>query len=344
MESILIIHRSKVVRATLKRHLESNFETLEAADSESGWQLLVLNHGIVTVISGLDVSQPNDAWATSTRISGIDTQLSGIELLDRVRYSNLSRLKNLPFYLIGSETHISDIAEEAQQHKVTGFLHNGMTREEILAALHLQAEKEAADPGGEAKPLLQEPMAVGESPMLLFPTQSLREPTQLQEGVTLQSLHKVDLLSPTLFRENMGRIFERPGTQAAVLVFSIAQLESARAQLGRKALEKIVERSAKLVQAKLKSGDSMGYITSGVFAVVTPIAQLAKCAAFSTKIVHSLSAAKVAVQGKPVEFSWCAGMSSSVEDGIEGAALLDLALSRLLQAMTAGGCRVYPEG
>jgi GGDEF domain-containing protein len=79
-----------------------------------------------------------------------------------------------------------------------------------------------------------------------------------------------------------------------------------------------------------------------MFAVITPGAQLEKCQIFAARVVQSLSSAKVAVQGNPVKVSWSAGVVSSAEDAILGAALLDQARARLEEAQKAGGCRVHP--
>jgi diguanylate cyclase (GGDEF)-like protein len=335
MDSILFIHRSRVVRATLGLHLKSYFEILEAPDSEAGWQLLVLHHGIVAAVCGLDVSQENDTWATSTRISGVDTQLSGIELLDRVRHSNLARLKNLPFYLIGSETHIAEIADEAHQHKVTGFLYNGMSRREILSTLNI-TEMEAETGENFQKE------GEGASGFLL-PSQSFSAPVQ-PANVSLQSLHRVDLISAGLFRENLERLFIRPGTQAAVLVFGIDGYAEIGKQFGAKVADNIVTQCAKLVQAKLRSSDVLGYAKPGAFAVVTLVTQVEKCMTFSERVVRSLSAAKISLHGNVVKFSVSAGVANSVVDNVKGVALLEMAQSRLDQVSAAGGGRVQAVG
>jgi GGDEF domain-containing protein len=329
MENILIVHRSKVIRVTLTRHLKSHFDVLEAADCEEGWQLLVLHQNIVAVISGLDVSQKNDAWVTSTHISGVDSQLSGIELLDRMRNSSLSRIKNLPFYLIGSETHIEDIAEEARRHKVTDFLHNGMSRDAIFVTMKLQPHtvdvmRVAAQPA----------TGNGESLLPPHPPVTATKPTK---EVVLQTLHKVDLLSTQLFRDHLTRFLERPGAYAAVLVFAVDRYAELQAQLGKKAVNAIVEQAARVVQQRLRSGDTLGYARAGAFAVLTPVANLEKCAAFAERVVKNLSAAKASVSGVPVQSTWSAGIASSITDQVTGVSVLDLAMKRQEQAALGGG-------
>jgi diguanylate cyclase (GGDEF)-like protein len=329
MKNILIVHRSKVVRLTLARHLKSHFDVLEATDCEAGWQLLVLHQNIVALISGLDVSLENDVWVTSTHISGVDSQLSGIELLDRVRNSSPARIKNLPFYLIGSETHIEDITEEARRHKVTGFLYSGMSRDEIFSALNL-ADTEDAQISAQA------PLSSGED--LSAPISSF-EATKPKE-VALQTLHKVDLLSAQIFRNNLVHFFERSGAYAAVLVFAMDRYADLQAQLGKRAVDVIVAQAARVVQQGLRSGDALGYAHDGAFAVLTPVANLAKCVAFSGRVAKSLSAAKASVRGISVQSTWSVGIASSITDRVAGIAVLELALKRLEQAMREGGGRI----
>lgn len=115
MGNILIVHNSKVIRSTLARHLEADFCIVEALDGESAWQTLVLDHDLVAVIAGPDISR-----------------LNGLDLLERLRRNRLQRLKRIPFYFVGSETRIAEISPEAEKQGVTGFVLNGMGKSEIL--------------------------------------------------------------------------------------------------------------------------------------------------------------------------------------------------------------------
>lgn len=118
MGKILLVHPSKVIRSTLARHLEADFQIVEAMDGESAWQLLVLDHDLVAVITGPDISR-----------------LGGLDLLERLRRNRLQRLKRVPFYFVGSETRLAEITPEAEKQGVTGFILNGMGKSEILQLL-----------------------------------------------------------------------------------------------------------------------------------------------------------------------------------------------------------------
>jgi diguanylate cyclase (GGDEF)-like protein len=309
MDSILIVHQSKVIRATLTRYLEAHFEIFEAQDSESAWQILVLHHGVAAVISGLDISQSSESisWATSTRISGIDSQLSGMDLLDRLRNNSLPRLRQLPFYFIGSETHIAEITLEARRHKVTDFLFNGMSKPEILAKLNYH----------------EKPM-IGETTL----------PTQ-ESSIT--NLRRAGILSVNLFRNAAHRVFDRSGTQGVLIIFGIDAYDEIVGKLGKKAAESILDKFANLVLSKIKADDLIGHCGPGRFAIAVPGASLASCKAFAHRVVKGLSSAKISVEGKPLQISASFGVASRPEDGdLSGEALLDLATTRLEEAGAAG--------
>ncbi|MDR3352413.1 MAG: diguanylate cyclase [Zoogloeaceae bacterium] len=314
MSSVLLVHHSKVVRVTLGRHLKDHYSILEAQDVETAWQLLVLHHDVSVVISGLDVSQPSDVGTTSTWISGMDVQLSGITLLDRIRQNNLQRLRHVPFYIIASESRIEEISEEARQHGVTGFIANGMSREEILA-------------------VLSQPIPEGEHSPAPVEEKPASKPVPHPE---INGMRKTGLLSEHLFKEGVQRMFARPGTHGAVLLFCLEHYAKLKQSMGEKMVHGILEKFAGLVQSKVASGDFVGYYSASSFAIATHISDLDKCGAFARKVVKSLSAAKISTRGKPLTIAIQHSMVCCPADGdLEGAAILALLDSRLREKVPA---------
>jgi CheY-like chemotaxis protein len=304
MSSILLVHHSKVVRVTLTRHLHENYAILEAQDVESAWQSLVLHHDVAAVISGLDVSQSGDVGTTSTWVSGMDTQLSGFQLLDRLRQNNLPRLKHIPFYIIASESRIEEISEEAKQHGVTGFLANGMSKEEIVAILSASLHEtplEAEKPAGKPVP-------------------------------DISGMRSVGLLSDHLFKEGVQRMFARSGTRGAVLLFCLEHYADLVRGMGKAMAHGIVEKFAGLVYSKVAAGDFVGYYGDGCFAIATHISNQEQCVAFAGKVVKSLSSAKIAARGKPLRISVQYSMVCCPADGnLDGRGILDLLETRLAE-------------
>lgn len=83
---ILIVDDSRIVRATLSKHLKEFFDLVERGDGEAGWEALVADDTIQVVIS--DLSMPI---------------LDGIGFLERIRASADPRIKHVPVVIISGE-------------------------------------------------------------------------------------------------------------------------------------------------------------------------------------------------------------------------------------------------
>lgn len=296
MSNILLVHQSKVIRATLDRHLNEKFTMLEAQDGESAWQLLVLNHEVAAVIAGPDIPH-----------------LHGLHLLERLRRNRLQRLRHIPFFFVGSETRINEIREEALQLGATDFIINGMNKWDILPLLlgHLAQQQE--------KTAAPSPAAA---------------PARTKNVVHFRGS---GLLSARLFEEGVRRMFAHPGEKGAVLALGMNDFPRLVQQLGSSTAQRLAEKLAHLVRAKIGSSDFMGEHGPGTYVIATRASQLAQCEAFAQRISRSLSQAQIAVRGVPVQLHVSAGAASRPEDGrLSGEAVLALALRRMEEAMQQG--------
>lgn len=114
---ILIVDDSRMVRASIAKHIRGHFDHREESDGETGWQVLVLDHTIQAVIT--DLSMP---------------VLDGFGLLARVRNSRLARLREMPVLMIsGDEDEAS--RERAKALGVSDFVTKGIGATELLARL-----------------------------------------------------------------------------------------------------------------------------------------------------------------------------------------------------------------
>ena len=114
LRRILVVDGSRVVRATLAKHLQGEFEIVEEGDGESAWQTLMLDASIVAVISGLRTPR-----------------LEAHDLLARLRVSSMRRLRSIPFVLI-----VSDVDNQAEREfdrtcGVAGFITKSMKKSAI---------------------------------------------------------------------------------------------------------------------------------------------------------------------------------------------------------------------
>lgn len=117
LRRILIVDDSRMVRASLSRHLAGVYEIREEENGESAWQSLVLDHSIEAVISDLQMPV-----------------LDGFGLLERVRNCKLKRLREIPFVLISGDDD-AEIMEKAESMGVSDFINKGINAAELKTRL-----------------------------------------------------------------------------------------------------------------------------------------------------------------------------------------------------------------
>ena len=135
-QRILVVDGSRVVRATLRKHLTEAYTVIEESDGESAWQTLMLDAGISAVISG---AHP--------------PRLDALDLLGRMRTRSKRHLHGLPFLLV-----VSDVENHADRERdlaagVTGFISKSMKKGAILERLAaLVAAPDKTDDSAEKHP------------------------------------------------------------------------------------------------------------------------------------------------------------------------------------------------
>ncbi|MBI1905495.1 MAG: diguanylate cyclase [Rhodocyclales bacterium] len=117
MSKVLIVDDSRIVRASLIKHIRGRFEFREEPDGEAGWQALVVDPAIALVLT--DIGMP---------------QLDGYGLLERIRESKLARLQNMPVVIISGDE--DDAAKEkARQLGANDFVTKGIGAAELVARI-----------------------------------------------------------------------------------------------------------------------------------------------------------------------------------------------------------------
>lgn len=114
---VLIVDDSRIVRATIIKHLKGNYEFREEADGEAGWAALLSDDDIQIVLT--DLSMP---------------KLDGYGLIERIRASKVARINRLPVVLIsGDEDEAS--RNRAKELGATDFITKGIGTSELLARI-----------------------------------------------------------------------------------------------------------------------------------------------------------------------------------------------------------------
>ena len=114
---ILIIDDSRMVRASIIRHVRDRFDVREEVDGEAGWQTLLVDPTIQAVIT--DIGMP---------------RLDGYGLLERIRSSRLSRINTLPVAVISGDDE-PEVRVKAKSAGATDFISKSIGNIELLARL-----------------------------------------------------------------------------------------------------------------------------------------------------------------------------------------------------------------
>jgi len=119
---VLIADDSRIVRATLIKHIQGMFDFREAMNGEEAWETLLIDPSIRVVIT--DLSMP---------------RLDGYGLLNRIRTSEISRIRNLPVVVVSG----SDAQVERDRAKAAGandLITKGIETAHLLSRLDVLAK------------------------------------------------------------------------------------------------------------------------------------------------------------------------------------------------------------
>ncbi len=114
---VLIADDSRIVRASLIKHIEGMFDFREALDGEQAWETLLIDPSIRVVIT--DLTMP---------------KLDGYGLLQRIRNSKISRIRTIPVVVVSG----SDEREERERAKAAGatdLITKGIGTAQLLSRL-----------------------------------------------------------------------------------------------------------------------------------------------------------------------------------------------------------------
>jgi PleD family two-component response regulator len=114
---VLIADDSRIVRATLIKHIEGMFEFREAFDGEHAWETLLLDPSIRVVIT--DLTMP---------------KLDGYGLLHRIRSSKISRIRDVPVVVISGNDEKAE-RERAKAAGATDLITKGIGTAQLLSRL-----------------------------------------------------------------------------------------------------------------------------------------------------------------------------------------------------------------
>jgi len=347
---VLVADASKVVRASLSKQLAEHFEVREEASGESAWQTLVLDSAIVGVVSGVSL-----------------TKLDGLDLLERIRESKLSRLKSLPFFLVVSNSFGDSERMHARARGVTDFVakDSSNTSLESVTSILLGLSHDVQD-GFDEVALEALPAAVVSAD--IHP-EDLAMRTDVGVSDVLGTLGGMAGLEPSSFdvagqaEENLGHespVYAQDSLDAAlakmlpgavdgrgvsVLAFGLDNYQELIDRYGEELVARTVEKFSFMVARKIRPEDVISRLPGGRIVIIAPATTSAICAGFANRICKAMATAQIAVRGQRIDLTVSAGVAVIPEDGasLSGQELLNLADTRLDDAQRAGGNRVVTK-
>ena len=376
---ILVLDGSKVVRATLGKHLKEDFDVIEEANGESAWQLLMLDSRIQVVVSGVH-----------------PLKLEAHDLLARLKASSIKRLREIPFLLIVSDLDNRVERDADRMAGVAGFLTKTMSKAELVSTLnehlgarkagvtHAKADKaDAADkpdkekpekaakpekpapPAHTAKEVIKEAVSVKPVPLvtaraetpafahertvstvILPPNAVAQVLPDEHDGVPLPANQVVRLLAAEQLIAALSTLtLSGPNAEmACVLVFGIDELPALEEQFGGEVAAVIASRLASLLTSKVGAYDVIGHCTDDRLAIISQGVDLKQGIRFGRQVCKSLASGQISIRGNKIKLTASVGVASTSDDYlVENSELLWLANRRLDQAFVCGGNTVVSE-
>ena len=297
---VLIVDDSKFVRTTFNRILSTSFAVREVADGEAGWQAIESDASIVMVVTDLDMPK-----------------LDGFGLLERVRGSGSTRIKEMPIIVISGNQNEA-AKKRARDMGANDFISKEADAPEVLSRIDnlLRLVKASHD--------LEDNKQVIEQTVTHDPLTGTLTPHALMiEGRKLFS-HARRHTSPL-----------------SVMGFRVDSHAEIAKSAGKDVADQLLAKIAKLVTSNLRTEDSIGRAAETTFVVISGGPGAAQVMVLARRLHEQMKAAQVAYRGQTLRIVSSFGVATLGHDqaaGIED--MIKLALQRLQRAGSGAGERI----
>ncbi len=300
---VLVVDDSRMVRATIVKLIKGKYDVCEAGDGEAGWESLFADDSIQVVIS--DLTMP---------------RLDGYGLMQRIRASNVARIRETPVIMIsGEENEAARL--RAKECGATDFITKGIGTAELLSRLDAQV-------------------------ML---AQTSRQLVESREVIAQTAA--VDPASGLITRSNLERQCDqmlsharRHQGEVSALLIGFDMFDDLVAKHGVAVGEQLLGQFAKIMHKAVRREDCLARHGAAEFAIVSPSATFKSSTTFAVRLRDAIGNATVNYRGETLHFAVSIGIASSVADSTDTSQeLLGVALKRMTEARADGGNCVVGE-
>ncbi|MBL8470526.1 MAG: response regulator [Rhodocyclaceae bacterium] len=301
---VLIVDDSRMVRASLIRHIRERYDFREEADGEAGWQALVVDHSIHVVIS--DLSMP---------------RLDGFELLQRIRASNLPRVRDVPVIIISGDED-DEARAKAKTLGASDFITKGIGTVELLARI-----ESAVRFSNQARELAASRAAAAS-----------KAPVDEQSGLpTPQFLH--------MHGDQVLSAAKRHDHETSALLVSIDNFARVERLFSRMVADLVMRKLAKMMALRVRKEDVLAQVGDGQFAIIAPNMDMPAAGVFAERLRTLIANTGMQYRGEVIRLSLSIGLANNRADNCHTVSqLIGLAAQRASACAEEGGNRTASSG
>ncbi|MEJ2453609.1 MAG: response regulator [Candidatus Thiodiazotropha sp.] len=298
---ILIADDSRVVRVSLKNILKNDCQLIEAEDGQQAWEQLLESPDIRLIFS--DLSMP---------------KLDGRGLLQKIRNSEITRIRNIPFIVVTGNEAESGTRDELQELGATEVVSKPFDPARIVSFVTTLVSQQE-----------------NQSYMLLHEE---GDQTEYLQGVLNQKDFMLGASKELSFAI-------RNKNELAIALLRIDQFDQLEAHYSEPAIEHILLTTVEIIRQHIHPDDTMAYFGDGLFAILRPASNAIGTRYIGRRIVENMSAKQFYLGESDEVVSVSMGISApQIKPGIRLSELILLAEGRLKAAMDLGGHRVIDKG
>ncbi len=360
LPKVLVVDDSRMVRATIVKHVKDKFAVREEGDGEAGWQALLVDPDIKIVLS--DIEMP---------------LLDGYGFLDRIRSSKIARMNSLPVIILSG-----DEDEEARQRAFLGgandFVIKGINSDDLLQRLEqlLHSNPDSVLPileeVEEIPPTLMQPDSPeemppvkeeavqqttstnvnGHRPMPEPPSQATTTAVETkmpfpeeEQPDSGSSSEPAESNESTKGMEQDLAALKPFHPEISVMVIEIDQYGKLIGKYGKQVAGLVSNHLLSVLLSRVRQEDTVSLLAPSRFVVLSQSAEIMDSYAFALRLWNALSNLAMTYRDDKIKVKVTIGVANSITDSLDSISdLISVALARVRTGAKAGGDRVMGDG